>query len=87
MSIQGYAEGIKCGVFEDKESKENAVDVIIAETRDFQILSRIFFQYLRWICPRAAITKSKKAEHRRGSCREAVIDRVRKFHTRRQSDN
>ena len=33
MSIQGYAEGIKCGVFEDKESKENAVDVIIAETQ------------------------------------------------------
>ena len=32
MSIQGYAEGIKCGVFEDEESKGEAVDVIIAET-------------------------------------------------------
>ena len=32
MSIQGYAEGLKFGVFEDSKSRDNAIDVIIAET-------------------------------------------------------
>ena len=32
MSIQGYAEGLKYGVFETDEDRENAIDVIIDET-------------------------------------------------------
>ena len=32
MSIQGYAEGLKYGVFESDEDRENAIDVIIDET-------------------------------------------------------
>ena len=32
MSIQGYAEGLKYGVFESDEDRNNAIDVIIDET-------------------------------------------------------
>ncbi|MCI2044010.1 MAG: HAMP domain-containing histidine kinase [Mageeibacillus sp.] len=77
MSIQGYAEGIKCGVFEDKESKENAVDVIIAETQRLSNLVENLLSISKMDMSKSGNYEVKKQNIDVEKLCETVIDRVR----------
>ena len=77
MSIQGYAEGIKCGVFEDEKSKEDAVDVIIAETERLSNLVENLLSISKMDMSRSGSYEVQKKLIDVEKLCETVIDRVR----------
>ena len=77
MSIQGYAEGIKCGVFEDEESKGEAVDVIIAETERLSNLVENLLSISKMDMSRSGSYEVQKKLLDVEKLCDTVIDRVR----------
>ncbi|MBO4450205.1 MAG: HAMP domain-containing histidine kinase [Clostridiales bacterium] len=77
MSIQGYAEGLKFGVFEDKESKDNAIDVIIAETERLSGLVENLLSISKMDMSKSGNYEVKKQNLNVKVLCETIIDRVR----------
>jgi len=77
MSIQGYAEGIKYGVFGDESSKNDAVDVIIAETERLSNLVENLLSISKMDMSRSGGYEVKKQNIDANNLCETVIDRVR----------
>ncbi len=77
MSIQGYAEGIKYGVFEDENSKNDAIDVIIAETGRLSNLVENLLSISKMDMSRSGGYEVKKQNVDANKLCETVIDRVR----------
>ena len=77
MSIQGYAEGIKYGVFDDIESQTNAVDVIIDETQRLTGLVENLLSISKMDMSRSGNYEVKKQNLDVDKLCETVIDRVR----------
>ncbi|MCR4689656.1 MAG: HAMP domain-containing histidine kinase [Saccharofermentans sp.] len=77
MSIQGYAEGIKFGVFEDEVAKNDAIDVIIAETGRLSNLVENLLSISKMDMSRSGGYEVKKQNIDATKLCETVIDRVR----------
>ena len=77
MSIQGYAEGLKFGVFEDSESRDNAIDVIIAETERLSGLVENLLSISKMDMSKSGNYEVKKQNINVKVLCETVIDRVR----------
>ena len=77
MSIQGYAEGLKYGVFETDEDRENAIDVIIDETGRLSGLVENLLSISKMDMSRSGnYTVKKQNIDVRRIC-DTIIDRVR----------
>lgn len=77
MSIQGYAEGLKFGVFEDKTSQDNAIDVIIAETERLSGLVENLLSISKMDMSKSGNYEVKKQNLNVKVLCETIIDRVR----------
>ncbi|MBR5182573.1 MAG: HAMP domain-containing histidine kinase [Clostridiales bacterium] len=77
MSIQGYAEGLKFGVFEDKNSRDNAIDVIIAETERLSGLVENLLSISKMDMSKSGNYEVKKQNLNVKVLCDTVIDRVR----------
>ena len=77
MSIQGYAEGLKFGVFEDKSSRDNAIDVIIAETERLSGLVENLLSISKMDMSKSGNYEVKKQNLNVKVLCETIIDRVR----------
>ena len=77
MSIQGYAEGIKCGVFEDEQSKEDAINVIIDETERLSNLVENLLSISKMDMSKSGSYEVQKKLTDVEKLCETVIDRVR----------
>lgn len=77
MSIQGYAEGLKFGVFEDSKSRDNAIDVIIAETERLSGLVENLLSISKMDMSKSGNYEVKKQNLNVKVLCETVIDRVR----------
>lgn len=77
MSIQGYAEGLKFGVFSDNESRDNAIDVIIAETERLSGLVENLLSISKMDMSKSGNYEVKKQNINVKVLCETVIDRVR----------
>ena len=77
MSIQGYAEGLKYGVFETDEERDNAIDVIIDETGRLSGLVENLLSISKMDMSRSGnYTVKKQNIDVRRIC-DTIIDRVR----------
>lgn len=76
MSIQGYAEGIKYGVF-DAEKEEEAVDVIISETTRLSSLVENLLSISKMDMSRSGNYEVKKEPVSALDLSELIIDKVR----------
>ena len=77
MSIQGYAEGIKYGVFEDEESKDDAINVIIDETERLSNLVENLLSISKMDMSRSGSYEVQKKLTDVEKLCDMVIDRVR----------
>ena len=77
MSIQGYAEGLKYGVFEEDEDRENAIDVIIAETGRLSSLVENLLSISKMDMSRSGNYEVKKQNIDATKICDTIIDRVR----------
>ena len=77
MSIQGYAEGLKFGVFSDQKSQENAIDVIIAETERLSGLVENLLSISKMDMSKSGNYEVKKQNLNVKVLCETIIDRVR----------
>lgn len=77
MSIQGYAEGLKFGVFEDQSSRDNAIDVIIAETERLSGLVENLLSISKMDMSKSGNYEVKKQNLNVKVLCETIIDRVR----------
>lgn len=76
MSIQGYAEGIKYDIFDEKGKKE-AVDVIISETTRLSTLVENLLSISKMDMSRSGTYEVKKQMLEVREITESVIDKVR----------
>ena len=76
MSIQGYAEGIKYDIFDEK-GKEDAVDVIISETTRLSNLVENLLSISKMDMSRSGNYEVKKQMLEVREITESVIDKVR----------
>ena len=77
MSIQGYAEGLKYGVFEADEDRDNAIDVIIAETGRLSSLVENLLSISKMDMSRSGNYEVKKQNIDAKKICDTIIDRVR----------
>ena len=77
MSIQGYAEGLKFGVFESDEDRENAINVIIDETGRLSGLVENLLSISKMDMSRSGNYEVKKQNIDAARICDTVIDRVR----------
>ena len=77
MSIQGYAEGLKYGVFESDEDRENAIDVIIDETGRLSGLVENLLSISKMDMSKSGNYKVKKQKIDARRICDTIIDRVR----------
>ncbi|MBR3247853.1 MAG: HAMP domain-containing histidine kinase [Clostridiales bacterium] len=77
MSIQGYAEGLKYGVFETDEDRENAIDVIIDETGRLSGLVENLLSISKMDMSRSGNYEVKKQNINVTRICDTIIDRVR----------
>lgn len=77
MSIQGYAEGLKYGVFEAEEDRDNAIDVIIAETGRLSSLVENLLSISKMDMSRSGNYEVKKQNIDVTKICDTIIDRVR----------
>ena len=77
MSIQGYAEGLKYGVFESDEDRENAIDVIIDETGRLSGLVENLLSISKMDMSRSGNYEVKKQKIDARRICDTIIDRVR----------
>ena len=77
MSIQGYAEGLKYGVFESEEDRDNAINVIIDETGRLSSLVENLLSISKMDMSRSGNFEVKKQNIDISKLYETIIDRVR----------
>lgn len=77
MSIQGYAEGLKYGVFESDEDRENAINVIIDETGRLSGLVENLLSISKMDMSRSGNYEVKKQNIDVSKICDTIIDRVR----------
>lgn len=77
MSIQGYAEGLKYGVFETDEDRENAIDVIIDETGRLSNLVENLLSISKMDMSRSGNFEVKKQNLDATKICDTIIDKVR----------
>ena len=77
MSIQGYAEGLKYGVFETDEDRDNAINVIIDETGRLSSLVENLLSISKMDMSRSGNFEVKKQNIDVSKLYDTVIDRVR----------
>lgn len=77
MSIQGYAEGLKYGVFESDDDRDNAIDVIIAETGRLSSLVENLLSISKMDMSRSGNYEVKKQNIDATKICDTIIDRVR----------
>ena len=77
MSIQGYAEGLKYGVFETDEDRENAIDVIIDETGRLSGLVENLLSISKMDMSKSGNYEVKKQNINVTRICDTIIDRVR----------
>ena len=77
MSIQGYAEGLKYGVFDSDEARENAIDVIIDETGRLSGLVENLLSISKMDMSRSGNYEVKKQNIDVNRICDTIIDRVR----------
>ena len=77
MSIQGYAEGLKYGVFESDEDRDNAINVIIDETGRLSSLVENLLSISKMDMSRSGNFEVKKQNIDISKFYDTVIDRVR----------
>ena len=77
MSIQGYAEGLKYGVFESDEDRDNAINVIIDETGRLSSLVENLLSISKMDMSRSGNFEVKKQNIDISKLYETIIDRVR----------
>ncbi len=77
MSIQGYAEGLKYGVFESDEDRENAINVIIDETGRLSGLVENLLSISKMDMSKSGNYKVKKQKIDARRICDTIIDRVR----------
>lgn len=77
MSIQGYAEGLKYGVFESDEDRDNAINVIIDETGRLSGLVENLLSISKMDMSRSGNFEVKKQNIDISKLYETIIDRVR----------
>ena len=77
MSIQGYAEGLKYGVFETDEDRDNAINVIIDETGRLSSLVENLLSISKMDMSRSGNFEVKKQNIDISKLYDTVIDRVR----------
>ena len=77
MSIQGYAEGLKYGVFESDDDRDNAIDVIIAETGRLSSLVENLLSISKMDMSRSGNYEVKKQNIDARRICDTIIDRVR----------
>ena len=77
MSIQGYAEGLKYGVFESDEDRDNAIDVIIDETGRLSSLVENLLSISKMDMSRSGNYEVKKQNIDVSKICDTIIDRVR----------
>ena len=77
MSIQGYAEGLKYGVFDSDEDRENAIDVIIDETGRLSGLVENLLSISKMDMSKSGNYKVKKQKIDARRICDTIIDRVR----------
>lgn len=77
MSIQGYAEGLKYGVFESEDDRDNAIDVIISETDRLSNLVENLLSISKMDMSRSGNFEVKKQNIDVSNICDTIIDRVR----------
>ena len=77
MSIQGYAEGLKYGVFESDEERNNAIDVIIDETGRLSGLVENLLSISKMDMSKSGNYEVKKQTINARKICDTIIDRVR----------
>ena len=77
MSIQGYAEGLKYGVFESDEDRNNAIDVIIDETGRLSSLVENLLSISKMDMSRSGNFEVKKQNIDATKICDTIIDKVR----------
>ena len=77
MSIQGYAEGLKYGVFESEEDRDNAIKVIIDETGRLSSLVENLLSISKMDMSRSGNYEVKKQNIDISKLYDTIIDRVR----------
>lgn len=77
MSIQGYAEGLKYGVFESEEDRDNAINVIIDETGRLSGLVENLLSISKMDMSRSGNYEVKKQNIDVSRICDTIIDRVR----------
>ena len=77
MSIQGYAEGLKYGVFESEEDRENAINVIIDETGRLSGLVENLLSISKMDMSRSGNYEVKKQNLDVTKICDTIIDKVR----------
>ena len=77
MSIQGYAEGLKYGVFESEEDRDNAINVIIDETGRLSSLVENLLSISKMDMSRSGNYEVKKQNIDISKLYDTIIDRVR----------
>ncbi len=77
MSIQGYAEGLKYGVFESEEDRDNAINVIIDETGRLSGLVENLLSISKMDMSRSGNFEVKKQNIDISKLYDTIIDRVR----------
>ena len=77
MSIQGYAEGLKYGVFESDEDRNNAIDVIIDETGRLSGLVENLLSISKMDMSKSGNYEVKKQTINARMICDTIIDRVR----------
>ena len=77
MSIQGYAEGLKYGVFESDDDRDNAIDVIIAETGRLSSLVENLLSISKMDMSCSGNFEVKKQNINVSKICDTIIDRVR----------
>lgn len=77
MSIQGYAEGLKYGVFESDEDRENAINVIIDETGRLSSLVENLLSISKMDMSRSGNYEVKKQNMDVTRICDTIIDKVR----------
>ena len=77
MSIQGYAEGLKYGVFDSDEARENAIDVIIDEAGRLSGLVENLLSISKMDMSRSGNFEVKKQNIDVNRICDTIIDKVR----------
>ncbi len=77
MSIQGYAEGLKYGVFESEKDRENAINVIIDETGRLSGLVENLLSISKMDMSRSGNYEVKKQNLDVTKICDTIIDKVR----------